>query len=176
MSNNSTTSTPVTLALDAMGVPYRFFRHPGQIHSLEQAALERGQRPEQIIRSIIFRLPDESFVMVLTSGPAQLSWSRLREYLGTNRMTMATQEEVFQTTGYLPGSVSPFGLLKAMRILVDLKILDETEVSIGSGVRNTTVILTHENLLHALGAVEFGNFIEDKNQLLREWIEKHDTS
>jgi len=35
--------TPVTLALDMMGLPYRFFQHDGPIHSLEQAAAERGQ-------------------------------------------------------------------------------------------------------------------------------------
>ena len=34
--------TPATEALDAMGISYRFFRHPGQVTSLEQAARERG--------------------------------------------------------------------------------------------------------------------------------------
>lgn len=160
MSNEPVDATPVTKALDELGIPYRFFKHPDQVYSLEQAALERGERPEQIIRSIVFRLPEETFVMVLSAGAAQLSWSRLRDYLETKRMTMATPAEVLQLTGYQPGSVSPFGLPQPMRILVDNKVLVETEVSIGSGVRNTTVILSRENLIRALSEVEYGNFLE----------------
>jgi len=37
-------STPVIRALTKMNIPHRFFRHPGPIHSLEQAAEERGQK------------------------------------------------------------------------------------------------------------------------------------
>jgi Cys-tRNA(Pro)/Cys-tRNA(Cys) deacylase len=153
-------STPVTEALDSLGVDYRFFRHPGQVTSLEQAALERGQRPEQIVRSIVFRLPESEFVMVLVAGPVQLSWPRLREYLGTSRMTMASPDEVRQVTGYPTGAVSPFGLPEPMRILMDRSVLQEVELSIGSGVRNTTVILCREDLLRALGDVERGDFLE----------------
>ena len=54
--NAASSSTPVTHYLDEKGIKYRFFMHPGAVHSLEQAAAERGQRPEQIIRSIVFRL------------------------------------------------------------------------------------------------------------------------
>jgi hypothetical protein len=46
-------TSPVTQALDKKGIPYRVFRHPGVVHSLEQAALERGQQPEQVVRSIL---------------------------------------------------------------------------------------------------------------------------
>lgn len=154
-------ATPVTEALDALGIPYRFFRHPGQVTSLEQAAVERGQRPEQIVRSILFRLPENVFVMVLVAGPAQISWPRLREYLGTARMTMASPDEVRRVTGYPTGAVSPLGLIDPMRILLDSSVLQEEEVSIGSGVRNTTVILCRDDLLRALGGVERGDFLDN---------------
>jgi hypothetical protein len=41
-------STPVSRHLEALGIPHHVFRHPGAIHSLEQAARERGQKPEQV--------------------------------------------------------------------------------------------------------------------------------
>jgi Cys-tRNA(Pro)/Cys-tRNA(Cys) deacylase len=153
-------ATPVTEALDSLGISYRFFRHPGQVTSLEQAAIERGQRPEQIIRSILFRLPEQNFVMVLVAGPVQISWPLLREYLEVSRMTMASPDEVRLVTGYPPGAVSPFGLPQTVRILLDRSVLKEVEVSIGSGVRNSTVILCREDLLLALGDVERGDFLE----------------
>ena len=152
--------SPVTEDLDARGIPYRIYTHPAPVVSLEQAARERGQTPRQVVRSIVFRLPDDEFVMVLVPGPEQISWPRLRERLGVSRMTMASKEEVFEHTGYQTGAVSPFGLPSPMRILVDEKIFDQQEISIGSGVRNTTVILASADLRHALGGFEEGCFVE----------------
>jgi Cys-tRNA(Pro)/Cys-tRNA(Cys) deacylase len=158
MRNGENTSTPVTRFLDECGVAYRFFRHPGAVHSLEQAARERGQRPEQVIRSIVFRLSRGGFVMVLVAGERQVSWQALRHHLGTSRISMATEAEVMQVTGYPLGAVSPFGTKQPLRILVDQGVYQEDEISVGSGVRFTTVIMRQEDLLHALGRVEVGDF------------------
>jgi Cys-tRNA(Pro) deacylase len=152
--------TPVTRTLDALGIPYRFFRHPGQVSSLEHAAHERGQEPEQVIRSIVFRLAKGDYVMVLVAGPTQIYWPRLRAYLGQSRLTMAEKSEILSRTGYPIGAVSPVGLADPMRILVDRSVLQEGEISIGSGVRNTTVILRGPDLMKALGPVEVDQFIE----------------
>lgn len=154
----SVTETPVTRALDEKGIDYRFFVHPGPVRSLEQAARERGHRPEQVVRSLLFRLGEAEFVMVLVAGPGQISWPDLRKYLDQSRMTMAAPEEVLEVTGYPVGAVSPFGLPRPVRILVDRSVLEEEEVSIGSGVRHTTVILKSRDLVRALGSVEIGSF------------------
>jgi Cys-tRNA(Pro)/Cys-tRNA(Cys) deacylase len=155
-------STPVTRYLDEKGISYRFFRHPGVIHSLEQAARERGHKPEQIIRSILFRLSRGGFIMVLMAGERQVSWHALRRYLGTSRISMATEEEVLEQTGYPLGAVSPFGTKQPVRILVDRGTLEPDEISIGSGVRYTTVIMKHDDYLQALGQVEVGDFAGDE--------------
>lgn len=151
-------STPVTRALDALGLPYRLFRHPGPVHSLEQAARERGQRPEQVVRSIVFRLAQDNFVMVLVAGPGQVSWPALRAHLGQSRLTMASEAELLAVTGYPPGAVAPFGLPRPMRILIDTSVLREPEVSLGSGVRYLTVILRTADLVAGLGPAETGVF------------------
>ncbi len=153
-------STAATRELDSKQIPYCFFRHPGPVRSLEQAAQERGQKPEQVVRSILFRLSQEKFVMVLIAGPGQISWPALRSYLGQSRLTMASQAEVLATTGYRVGAVSPFGLPAPIRILIDRKVLSQDEISIGSGERHTTIILQNADLLRALGDVEIGSFGE----------------
>lgn len=157
------TSTPVTRYLDERGVPYRFFRHSGVIRSLEQAAQERGQRVEQIVRSILFRMSHGGFVMVLIAGEKQVSWHALRRHLGLSRISMATEAEVLEVTGYPLGAVSPFAVVQPLRILVDRGVLQEAEISIGSGVRYTTVIMQHDDFLHALGQVEVGDFAADES-------------
>lgn len=161
MDPNTPNSTPVTRALDEIGIPYRFFKHPGEVRSLEQAARERGQRPEQVVRTIVFRLSEEEFILVLVAGPGQISWADLREHLGVSRMTMASEEEILTVSGYPIGAVSPLGLPRPVRTLVDRSVLQESEISIGSGVRNTTVILKQEDLMRALGDVEIGDFSQD---------------
>ncbi len=159
MSNyDETNSTPVTRFLDERGIPYRFFRHSGVVTSIEQAARERGQRPEQIVRSILFRLSRGGFVMVLIAGEKQVSWHALRHHLGTSRISMATESEVLQVTGYPLGAVSPFGTRLPLRILLDQGILQEEEISVGSGLRYTTVIMCRDDFLRALGDVEVGDF------------------
>ena len=152
-------ATPVTEALEVVNIPYRFCRHPGQVSSLEQAARERGQVPEQVIRTIVFRLARDEFVMVLVAGSAQVSWPALRAYLGKSRLTMADQSEILSTTGYPIGAVSPLGQPHPMRTLADRSVLQNGEISIGSGLRSTTVILDIKDLLEALDPVEVGDFI-----------------
>ncbi len=146
--------TPVTTELSQQGIPFRTFHHPGSIHSLEQAAEERGQSPDQVVRSILFRVNTDEFVMVLMAGPEQIPWKPLRHYLGQSRMTMASEEEVLAVTGYRTGAVSPFGLPQPIRILVDKSVTAPDEISIGSGQRGLTVILKTADLLSALGDVE----------------------
>lgn len=150
--------TPVTQALDAAGVPYRLFKHPGEVHSVEQAAKERGMQIDQIIRSIVFRVASDYFVMVLIAGTRQVSWPLLRKYLSQSRLTMASEEEVLEVTGYHLGAVSPFGLSAPMQILIDQSVMGFEEISIGSGVRNTAVILRSFDLLQALDPVEIVQF------------------
>jgi Cys-tRNA(Pro)/Cys-tRNA(Cys) deacylase len=158
MSDYEISSTPVTRYLDERGIPYRFFRHSGVVRSLEQAARERGQRPEQIIRSIVFRLSRGGYVMVLVAGERQVSWHALRHHLGTSRISMASEAQVKQVTGYPLGAVSPFGIPQPLPILVDRGVLQEAEISVGSGVRYTTVIMQPEDFMRALGEVEIGDF------------------
>jgi Cys-tRNA(Pro)/Cys-tRNA(Cys) deacylase len=145
---------PVARALDELHVPYRLFVHAGPVRSLEQAARERNQLPDQVIRSIVFRVGKDEFLMVLIAGDRQISWPALRRYLGQSRLTLATEEEVRSVTGYERGAVAPFGLPQSLRILVDESVFTHEEVSLGSGVRGTAVIMTSSDLRRALGVVE----------------------
>ena len=146
--------TPVGRALQAAGVPFRLFTHAGPVRSLEQAAEERGQSPDQVVRSLLFRLAEDKFVMVLVAGGGQVPWKALRRYLGESRLTTATREELLRVTGYEIGAVAPFGLPQPLRTLADRRIFDHEEISLGSGVRGTTVLLRAADLRAALGEFE----------------------
>ena len=143
--------TPVTRELDQKQIPYQLFTHDGPVRSLAQAAAERNQQPAQVVRSLLFRLAKEEFLMVLVAGPQQIDWKQLRRTLGQSRLTMAKPAELLRVTGYEMGAVAPFGLPSPIRVLVDQSVLDQTEISLGSGVRGTAVMLKTADLLTALG-------------------------
>jgi Cys-tRNA(Pro)/Cys-tRNA(Cys) deacylase len=151
----------VTRDLTEKGIPHRLFRHPGKVESLEQAAQERGQRPDQIIRSILFRLGEGEYALVLAAGKRRISWTALRRYFGQSRLTMAAEDEVLSVTGHPLGAVSPFGTKQPVRVLIDRSVLQEQEISLGSGERYATVFMQVQDLLGALPEAEIGSFVED---------------
>lgn len=145
---------PVSIALEKLNISHSVFLHEKPVHSFEQAAEDRGQRPSQIIRSILFRVGEDDYLMVLVAGPKQISWKVLRKYLGQSRLTMATEDEVLAVTGYRIGTVGPFGLPRQVRVLVEAGVLLEEEISIGSGMRDRAIILKSVDLIRALGDAE----------------------
>ena len=145
---------PASIALEELGIPHQVFQHEKPVLSFEQAAEERNQRPEQIVRSILFQVKPGEFVMVLVAGPGQVDWRKLRQHVGRSRVRMATEEEVLEITGYRIGTVSPFGLKNQVRVLLDGSVLKEEEVSLGSGVRNMAIIMKSADLRRALGEPE----------------------
>lgn len=152
---------PVSEYLTERNAPHTVFRHPGPVTSLEQAAAERGHVPGQVIRSIVFRLGEGNFIMVLMAGPAQVSWPALRSYLGQSRLTMASADEVLQATGYQIGTVAPLGLPAPMRILADVNAFAFDEVSLGSGQRNTAIIMKSKDLKALLPDIEVNTFSQE---------------
>jgi Cys-tRNA(Pro)/Cys-tRNA(Cys) deacylase len=152
---------PASLALDKLGVQHRVFFHQGHVASFEQAASERGQRPAQVVRSLLFQIRPEEFLMVLVAGPEQVDWRRLRQLVGRSRVRMATEEEVLEVTGYRIGTVSPFGMAQPIKVMIDVSVLKEEEISIGSGVRSTAVLMSSADLQRALPDAEVVSLMEE---------------
>jgi Cys-tRNA(Pro) deacylase len=146
--------SPVSQILTDMAIPHREFVHDGPVRSLEQAAAERGQQPGQVVRSLLFRVSEGDYVMVLVAGPQQVDWKALRQALNQNRVTMAARDEVLAVTGYELGAVAPFGLKRPIPVWVDRSVWSFAEVSLGSGRRGTAVILSRDNLRKALAALD----------------------
>ena len=154
---------PASVALDELGIPYRIFFHEGSVTTFKQAARERGQRESQVVRSILFQIRPEEFVMVLVAGPAQVDWKKLRQFVRRSRVRMATEDEVLEITGYRVGTVSPFGMARQVQVMIDASVLKEEEVSIGSGIRNTAIILSSADLRQALGDAEIVSLLEESH-------------
>ena len=141
---------PAIRELAERNIPHSLFVHTGPVHSLEQAASERDQRPEQVVRSLLFRLAEDDFALVLVAGPRQIPWKTLRTFFKQRRLTLASEEEVLRVTGYEIGTVSPFGLATPIPTYIDESVLANEELSLGSGRRGTAILMHSRDLLLAL--------------------------
>ena len=155
-----TDQPPASIALEKLNIPHRVFIHEKLLHSFEQAAEERNQRPEQIVRSILFQIRPEEFLMVLVAGRDQVDWRKLRQLVKRSRVRMATEEEVLEVTGYQVGTVSPFGIKTPVQVLIDESVLKEEEISIGSGTRPMAIIMKSADVRRALGNPELVSLLE----------------
>ncbi len=150
---------PAARELQARGIPFRLFRHPHPPASLEEAAASRGQRVDQVVRSLVFRAPGEAYVLLLLPGGYRAHWPTLRRTLGVRRLTLATPDEVLRVTGAPVGAVAPWGWPHPPRyVLLDEAILKHAEVSTGSGVPGLALILRTEDFVRALPRHRIGRF------------------
>jgi Cys-tRNA(Pro)/Cys-tRNA(Cys) deacylase len=153
--------TPVTRRLSELGIEHTLHIHDKPLRSLEQAAAERGLQNEQIVRSLLFRLADHTYILVLVAGPGKVTWSNLRKAVGVRRLTTADNDEGLEITGYPPGAVSPIGLKQPLRILADRGLADQEIISIGAGIKNAGVLLRMDDLLSAID-IELVDVIEGR--------------
>ena len=160
-----TDKPPASIALDELGISHRLFHHETPVNSFEEAASARQQRPEQIVRSILFQIRPGEFTMVLMAGPTQVDWKKLRQHMKRSRVRMATEDEVLEVTGYRIGTVSPFGLRNQVQVMIDASVLKETEISIGSGIRNTAIIMKSDDVQKALPDAEIVSLGEEAHPL-----------
>jgi Cys-tRNA(Pro)/Cys-tRNA(Cys) deacylase len=146
--------------VERLGLAFRLHRHDHALTGLAQAAEERGLSPDQIVRSLVFRLAQDRFVVVLMPGPGPVAWPKLRRFLNVSRLTTASAGEVLAATGYRPGTVSPFGLPPGLPILADRRLLSLQVISVGAGIPNAGLILAGKDLAASLNP-QFGDFSPD---------------
>ena len=149
---------PVSRALKAQNAPHQVFIHEKPFKGMAEAAEARNQEITQLIRSILFRVGKDDFILVMIAGPSQISWGALRAHLKQSRMTMATKPEVKSVTGYPIGTVAPIGLSRPLRILADESVFVHDEISFGSGQHGSAIIMKRDEFQKVLGDVEIGKF------------------
>ena len=152
------THPPASIALTALNAPHQVFWHKQSIKSMAEAAAERKQDINQLIRSILFRVGKDDFILVMVAGPSQLSWATLRAHLGQSRMRMASKDEVKSVTGYPIGTVAPIGLARPLRLLADKNVFIPKEISFGAGQRGAATMMKNQDFQKVLGEVEIGEF------------------
>src|SRR4051794_27251229 len=138
-------------ALDAAGVTYRVVRTE-VARSAEESAAFQGLPVGSLLRSILVRRATDDFFFVLVPGGRRFNWPKLRQLLGTNRLTLPTEEEAKAETGYVRGAITPFGARRPWPVIADASIDGLELVAIGGGARGVNVPLSPADLIRATNA------------------------
>ncbi|YAL84628.1 aminoacyl-tRNA deacylase [Dermacoccaceae bacterium W4C1] len=140
----------MTAALEAAGIEYRLTRH-GRVNSLAEAAAARGVSPGDIVKTMVVRRGEDDFVLALVPGDRQIAWPKLRTVLGINRLSMPDAETALAATGFVRGTITPFGTTRAWPVVADADIRGRT-VSLGAGEHGAAVTVSGDEVIRALDA------------------------
>lgn len=120
-------------------------------HSLEEAAGILGIAPADIVKSLVVKHKDGSFLFALIPGDRQISWPKLRSLVGVNKLSLPPAEVAFDATGYERGTITPLGSTKAWPVYADHTITGR-RISMGAGQHGYSAFVDADALTAALGA------------------------
>jgi len=117
------------------------------------AARALGTGTEKIIKSLLF-INDGTPLLVINSGLARVDRRKLAGHMGVNRkrIRFATPEQALAISGYVVGSMPPFGHREALFTLVDTAVTRLETIYAGGGGIDVMMRLTAEELLRVTGA------------------------
>jgi Cys-tRNA(Pro)/Cys-tRNA(Cys) deacylase len=142
--------TRATRAMEEAGLAFRVVRH-GRVGSLAEAAAARGVAVRDVVKTLVVRRGDDDFLFVLVPGDRTISWPKLRALLDVSRLSMPDADAARDATGYVRGTITPFGSTTAWPVVADERLLGR-EIALGAGAHGVAAIVAAEPAILALEA------------------------
>jgi prolyl-tRNA editing enzyme YbaK/EbsC (Cys-tRNA(Pro) deacylase) len=131
----------------------------GEVHVLsdsartaQEAADALGILVGQVASSIVFKLDDESPLLVITSGRHRVDTKLVAEKLGITKLHRVDADYVKEKSGFSIGGVSPVGWINPATILIDEALNDYDVVWAAAGHPHSVYPTTFAELIQATGA------------------------
>lgn len=145
--------TPATAWLRTHGVaftehPYDYVEHGGTAESARQLGLDE----HMIVKTLVMQDERAQPLVVLMHGDRQVSTKNLARGIGAKSVEPCAPEVAQRHSGYLVGGTSPFGLRKAMPVVVEESVLALPRICINGGRRGFLVGIEPRVLVDVLGA------------------------
>ena len=106
----------------------------------------------QIASSLVFRLPDGSPLLIITSGRHRVDTDLVAKNLGIEELGRADADYVKSVSGYSVGGVAPIGWTSPATVLIDEALNDYEVIWAASGHPHAVFPTSHAELSHATGA------------------------
>lgn len=134
----------------ARGVGVEIVTRPAA-DSLEAAAALLGLESSDIVKSLVVKRHDGSFLFALVPGDRQISWAKLRAAVGVNKLSMPSADVALEATGYERGTITPMGSATAWPVVADSRVTGR-RVALGAGAHGFSAFVDADELVRAYDA------------------------
>ena len=121
--------------------------------SAREAADSLGIEVGQVASSIVFKLPDDSPLLVITSGRHRVDTGLLATELSVDKLHRCDAEYVKKVSGFSIGGVAPLGWINPVKTLIDIALNDYSIIWAAAGHPHSVFPTTYEQLKFATGAI-----------------------
>jgi Cys-tRNA(Pro)/Cys-tRNA(Cys) deacylase len=135
---------------DARGIAIEFETR-GPAGSLEEAAELLGITASSVVKTLVVKKHDGTFLFALVPGDRQISWSKLRAVVGVNKLRLPEASVALEATGYERGTIVPLGSTVAWPVYADERI--GGRIALGAGEPGVSAFVDTAALLAGLGAI-----------------------
>ena len=115
--------------------------------SAAEAAAALGIEVGQIASSILFKLPDDSPLLVITSGRHRVDTALVATHLGVAELGRVDADYVKEKSGFSIGGVSPVGWINPAKIIIDEALNDYQVIWAAAGHPHAVFPTTFQELL-----------------------------
>jgi Cys-tRNA(Pro) deacylase len=119
--------------------------------TLEEAASILGISPSSIVKSLVVKRSDDTFLFALVPGDRQIAWAKLRAVVGVNKLQLPSADVALENTGYERGTITPLGSTTAWPVFADSRIVG-TRISLGAGEHGLSAFVDADDLIAAYDA------------------------
>lgn len=119
--------------------------------SLVEAAAILGIPPAGIVKTLVVKRSDDTFLFALVPGDRAISWPKLRAIVGVNKLQLPDPERALAATGYERGTIVPIGSAHEWPIYADERIVGE-QIAMGAGAHGYSLFVEADDLIAAYGA------------------------
>ncbi|MBT1001105.1 YbaK/EbsC family protein [Paenarthrobacter sp. DKR-5] len=134
----------------ARGVAVQLVSRP-DARSLAEAADLLGIEPADIVKSLVVKHQDGTFLFALIPGDRQISWPKLRALLSVNKLSMPHQDVALEATGYERGTITPLGSTTPWPVYADSSIAGR-RIAMGAGEHGYSAFVDADDLVRGLEA------------------------
>ena len=119
--------------------------------SLEEAASILGIPASGIVKTLVVKRHDGSYLFALVPGDRQISWAKLRALVGVNKLSMPHEDLALAATGYSRGTITPLGSTTDWPVFADERMRG-ARVAMGAGEHGYSAFVDADALLNAYDA------------------------
>ena len=140
-------------ALDKHGISGKIKILADSARTAAEAAAGLGIEVGQIASSLVFKLPDQRSLLVITSGRHRVDTQMVADLLQVPDLDRADADYVKEISGYSVGGVAPLGWINEPSItLIDEALNDYQAIWAAAGHPHAVFPSSYQELLKASGA------------------------